>query len=688
MTPRATSHAGSDKADAGTKQAARRAALLRPQHVRFLSLQRAAGNGAVSRLVADKPRSPSHEPPVTVSRFAATALSGPTEWAKDTKKVTRPGEGVSGGVYILHSDPDSEIPRVVVKPIFGERADAQKETAEQLVFADRALAMLGISSPVSRPVQAKTPEFDQLLELVTPAAPKAAPENAPEPIKNSFKHVSAAESFVVMSEVPKGRSLASMAKSAGTDRGASRALYDIVFSHSFLVQLGRVAVGDMLVGNNDRLTGLTETGSRPMNLGNLMVSAANSGSQLFAIDTTAVLGQFDPKKVLSHGTGSRTMTGTWVNPKREMEGSGQGGIDRMLDAFFHVLINFVRDGVKPLGGHRGPVASPADMMENTYQANRSKYLASVQIGWDDALIKIFELVNTTEGRQKMKGLAGEFAGSRGGADLKKTTFKTNAMYLAGIGAGKGHDESSQDAYAYAARKWAQDLPKTDLVLPGDDLHWNQARVPTSALSADLSEGIPGLPESQRLKEPYDIVGMDQQSYEYHKPSVDDIAGKVRDVKGNADQMGTKKRLFKGEVTRNRSQAIKFVAESFLVGLGSTRAVATAGKGLFLMEQIKLAVGNKLTSNQASMLLSNLTYARDVSGGNKAQLKQYSSTLRDAIKGVGGLKKYPYSKNLVTMLGKLLVRTDAAIERNERGMQVVNPNLLERLLQTAVDTPGQ
>lgn len=57
-----------------------------------------------------------------VHRFPATALSAPQAWSQLTGSVFRPGEGLSGGVYILSPKTPGPISKVVVKPIWSENA--------------------------------------------------------------------------------------------------------------------------------------------------------------------------------------------------------------------------------------------------------------------------------------------------------------------------------------------------------------------------------------------------------------------------------------------------------------------------------------------------------------------------------------------------------------------------------------
>jgi hypothetical protein len=409
----------------------------------------------------------------------------------------------------------------------------------------------------------------------------------------------------------------------------------------------------------------------------MMVSAANGGPELFAIDATAVLGAFDPSEVMKSGSGSKTMQGGLFNTKNEMTkvGDERVGPGALLDAFFKSLINQVRAGTKALGGHRGGAPTgPGDILQTTYFGNRSRYLASFEEGWNEGLIRIHNLVSTSEGRQQMRGL---FAGLEGGDDLRKTTLKTNAMYLAGLATGKSHEEAAVEPGVYAARKWAQELKATDLVLPADEFHWNQARVPHGALSADLDD----LPSLVGAKDIRSVYGAEKWT-SYNVQMFDKLAASIRAAKTEAEQFGSKRRFGRGEVTRNRTVAGRFLAESQAAAIGAIRAGAIAGRSVFLFQQVQVALSGKMSPNQATAMLQNLSFARTTSRPMQTQLRQFASTLSDAGAGVGKMKRFKWRETTAQALVDAASFAGEAGERLDKGVAAYDPAPLEQLLEAA------
>jgi hypothetical protein len=422
-------------------------------------------------------------------------------------------------------------------------------------------------------------------------------------------------------------------------------------------------------------------GTRRINLGNLMVSAVNGESSLFAIDTTAVLGAFNPSEILSYGSGSRSMMGVF-SAKKELQ-QGPGGL---LDAVFKMIIQTVRSGTKVMGSHRGPVPpSPADVLETTFNGQRSKLLSSFESGWDDALVRIYALVSSSEGRQQMRGVMGAFKEGEGAGDLRKTTLKTNALYLGAMAGGKNHDEAVVAPQVYNARKWIQELNPVDLVLPGDEFHWNQASVPRSALSAGLDD-LPSLPGPTNYARVYGGGGT--RYYNYDKAKFDAMATSIRSAKAEAENIGTKKRLFRGDVARNRTVAGRFLAEAAAVSIGGIRAGGTAGRGGHLLQQLQLVLTGPVTPNQAADLLRKLKVTQSNAGPLRAQSRQFISTLNDAAAGVAAIKAYKWGADVAAAMRNVVEFLQEVDEKNRLAFQTANPNLLERLLERAAAAPGK
>lgn len=610
-----------------------------------------------------------------VHRFPATALAGPIGWKGHAPTVKRPGEGASGGVYILESKDDDGIKRVVVKPVFGVRGDGIKEDAEQLVFGDRALReLMGIKTPMSRPVQRGTPEFGELMELCLPKAPseptKTGDPTTDRQLAESFIHLSQAKSFVVMSEVPEAKSLGSMVRKAGTDRQSARALYDMVFSHEFLAQLGRMTAADMLIGQSDRLGGGKQ---RKVNLGNIMVSAANGERSLFAIDTTAVLGKFNPSTILANGSGSRTMD-SWGSAKNELE-LGPGHV---VDEFFLYVTAKLKEATKSFGRHRGEAQGPGELLESTYQRNRSSIVASFETGWQDALTQIFALVRTEEGRHQMRDMTEGYKDTPGGSELQKQTLKTNALYLAGRVEGKSHEESAREAYEYALRQAVQRFDLARLVPPSDGIHSLLARVPKGALSADLPDGLQSLPPADEITS-MAIARGNGRFNTYLEPQFQQVAESVARARNEAAGFGTKSGR-KGEQLTNRAQAGTFLAECYALGIGAIRMVATAGQSFLFLEDIKSLASTNLSSAHASMALSRFHFAQGNLGPTTVQLRNYAKSLGSAAGGVRDLRKYRARKQLAEQLERVERHVTAAIEHFDQQAKLLDLDLIENLLK--------
>lgn len=605
-----------------------------------------------------------------VHRFPATALAGPIGWKQYQPSVRRPGEGVSGGVYILESEQDGDPTRVVVKPVFGTRGDGAKEDAEQLVFADQALrSLIGVQTPMSRAVNKGSKEFDELLELCLPKAPSGPRPGADAQETSAFVHLSQAKSFVVMSEVPKAKSLSSMVNSAGTDRRSNRELYDLVFSPDFLSQLGRVTVGDVLLGNNDRVVGR-------LNLGNIMVSMAEGERSVYSIDTTAILGEFKLSDFKTYGTTAKMLMG---HDSTKSIVNNPGGV---LDDVFATIVNRLRNNTKGLGRHRGATAGPADLVESTYKANRASLLASFEIGWDDAMARIFELVHTQEGRHKMRDLVGGFEGKPGGDEIQKTSLKTNAMYLAGRAQGRSHEEANADPYAYALRRQLQAFDVAELVFPPDGFHSLLAQVPRAALTADLPDGLASLPKPDEMSGVRSSSRSDSRFHSYDKEKFNSVADAVARAKVEAAGFGTKAGR-KGEQLTNRAQAGRFLAECYGLGIGAARGVALAGQGVLFFGKVRDATGTKMKPNHASELLTKLVTAQSNVGPTKAQLRNYARSLEAAAEGVLEMRQYRGRKELAKHLTSMAGLATDATAYYEAQIQQLNLNLLEHLLQGMV-----
>jgi len=604
--------------------------------------------------------------PDEIHRFPATALSaGPVDWSGETTSVFRPSGGVSGGVYILTStDTDGGIKKVVVKPIFGASGIGAKETGESLSFGDKALSsLLGISTPTSRPVKGGSAEFAQLVQVCSPHQP-AKPEPDTEGA-DMWQPLSAAKSFVVMGEVP-GTSVASLADKAATDPASMNALYRSVLDEDFVADMGRVSVGDILIGNNDRMV------AGAMNLGNIMVAMSEGRSKLWAIDTNAVLGKnFNPNEVVKKGSTSSTMQGGFENAKSNLKAGG--GRER-IEGFYEILIRRMKaaDPAK-LPGDTGP--SAVETFEMYYRASSARLIAAFELGWDTALVDIFALLNTKEGRAKMKSLTDEAKDTEAEDDLSYTALKLNAGYLASKALGDDDDKASEDLGALAAAKYLATFDPTSIMFPADEFHHTAAKIPSGdAYSADLAhpDSLPPAAKISQVK----------RGIRYDEAKLADIGVGVANAKAELAGLGTKSKgrgKGKKEQPRNRTVAGTFVADTYLVGAGSYRASAAVHRLTELVDSVVLATGGNLKPSNAKAAIPGAKAAVTFTPMLEANLQAYSRVLRDDAKAVGKIKKYDRRADLAGKLTDAAANADDMLARLDKQVKLKNPSMLVEIL---------
>lgn len=403
-----------------------------------------------------------------VHRYPATAMSAPVAWHAQTGDVIRPGAGASGGVYIMVSnDPASPVRKAVAKPVFGKTAMGE-ESAEQLVVSDRILGgLLGLKAPQSRIVKKGTPEFAELVATCQhkqPPAPVIDP-NAMDQTQY-WKPLAQAESFVVMSEVPNATSMQGMAENAANDRAGTADLIRTVFNPKFLRDLGKLMIGDMLVGNPDRLLFGAD------NIGNVMVSMQNGSGELHAIDTTAYLAKSSkPSDYEVFGNSSKSVKDMMTQ-----------GPEPRLDRFFAVIVNQMQVHAKPpANGAQGPPPKPMwQIIEEGYARVKPKALGFYQQGWDDGLAVAMTLAGQNGDEYMDMGMD-----KIEGKNVSKAGLKANAAYLAGRAGGGSHDDGLARSAAINLSEWARSFDRTVLSPPGDALNADRFVPPSKhILSAD------------------------------------------------------------------------------------------------------------------------------------------------------------------------------------------------------------
>lgn len=609
----------------------------------------------------------------SVRRFPRTALAGAIDWGALTRSVFRPGEGASGGVYILTSkQPHPDVPKVVVKPVMGMSGLGTKETGEQMVFGDKFLAqMFGISTPVSRVVARNSPEFATLLKLCEPHAPKKPQPQPGEDEDDKWQPLSAAKSFVVMSEVPEGKSIGSMAEKAAEGGKGSADLYRTVFDDVFLSRLGQLCIADLLLGNDDRMV------AGAMNLGNIMVSMTGDRPTLFAIDTNAVLDKFNAADIVSNGSTSSTMAGRSDTKKHFANGPGY-----YLDGFFEVVTDRIRKTAKKPSGEQKTDGrmEPADLIWSTYQANRQSYLASFEFGWQDALITVNSLANSKQGRKQMRGMARQYAGTEGADQLNTKSLQANAMYLGAMAEGKSHEEAAQDPATYAALKQLQQFDPMSVLIPTDDHFWSVARVPSSALSADLDD-LPGLPAAREITK---AVPRGQRFYAYDEPEFSKLSARLATAKTGAASMGNKSRgvFKKGEQPRNRTLAATFLVSSYQLGTGAIRALGLTGTMYKALETAAIAVAGKPDKKNAAAVLGRVDFIKNYLPMAEDNLNSYRKSVEEAAGNVEKMKRYKDRQELAKVLRQVTKYLDDGRSAFASDKKTQNPNLLLNVLKSA------
>lgn len=603
----------------------------------FMALQRLAGNSAVNTMIAKSGLAAPPRPPVPVQRFPSTVLTSPTKWSEYTADVERPGEGASGGIYILKSsEEDPAIPKVVVKPVFGENAAQVVESGAQITFGDRALKELfGINTPQSRSVAQGSAEFDELVEL---CGPKAPPKPTGGMAAEKWKGLDEAKSFVVMSMVPKGESLQGLVKGASKDPKALQQLHTALFADSFLTQLGKLCVGDMLIGNDDRIN------QRAMNLGNVMVSTGSEGGpELWAIDTNSVLGEYNPQDVLAFGSASGNLTGS-------MSTSGQLklGPEQMLDRVFEYVVGALRKQPKTEG--EDLQMTPADLVDLTYQSGHDKYVGSFAKGWREGLHAVQQLAESKPGRSRMKSITGRAKGEQGGENVRYLTMKLNAMYMAGRGRGDSHQETGQKTAAYAALKQLNETDPGSVRQPDDGYSWTTARVPgKEALSSQLTS-IAALPPPTEIR---DLVP-NAKKFDHDQSKYEAMMASAQNAKDEVDQLGTKRRgaFKKADQTRNRVVAGRFVAEAYELAASGIRKVTAVKDVDQTVKRLEIAAHGRINPSLAPGAVAHAEVLAAYVPELRRDLGEYADQLRTAKSGVAQMSRYVLAPELAKALADI------------------------------------
>jgi hypothetical protein len=584
----------------------------------------------------------------TAHRFPATWNTSPVPWGPMTSSVFRPGEGASGGVYILTSNDNAgPVKKAVVKPVFGSNA-LGKETGQQLQFSDVALAkLLGLRAPESKIVKGGS-EFKDLVNVCKPHQPAPLPGE-------TVQQLADAESFVVMSEVPNGTSIASLADKAPTNKQASADLYRTVFDPMFLSELGRLCIGDLMLGNQDRIV------LGAMNLGNVMLSMQDGRGQLAAIDTTAKL----PKAVAPKdwvGAGG-SIGGFNTNKSAMAKGPGD-----VLDGFFEVLVSRLENGTPADAG-----SNPTwQLIQTVYKNNRDRFLSDFDYGWNDALITALSLADD---QKRLDSLTEGYDDE----DVTSSTLKANLAYLGAHAEGKSHGESIGRSIAITASAWVSSLDSARLVPSGsDELAAKQVGVPTGKVIDAEVVPMPSLPLGKHFT--YLANGHGGPLSERDYASFDKFATRITNARGEISQSvsATKERRSKPfgpkvALPRNRGVVSEYVVHSAAMAAGGSRMADAAAYTARLAEDAQPLLTADYRGNEAAPVKQFLTRLGASVPVLATEITAYRRQLTQAVATIPKTK-HGDAKALAAAITNIDVYLDKAVE----GLSAVKDMKLQRM----------
>jgi hypothetical protein len=208
----------------------------------------------------------------TVQRYTMASMSqpGPINWQQETTSVTRPDEGVSGGVFFFHSDEE-----VVVKP--------ERDSSPSAVRAlEKTLQGANVPTAASLRIVAQgSPEAGAIKQ--TMLSKPGIPADKKPGLAN---YLDGAAAIMVLPKVG-GKSLSSLLRKAQTQSQVDE-LLGIIERPKILNQIGRMSLVDAFMANEDRLNAFfSQLGIEgKYNLGNIMISA-DENSDATAIDNAA-----------------------------------------------------------------------------------------------------------------------------------------------------------------------------------------------------------------------------------------------------------------------------------------------------------------------------------------------------------------------------------------------------------------
>jgi hypothetical protein len=630
-----------------------RRAVMRPADV--LAMQGLVGNRATTSLLN----------PTPIQRFPASALSTPVKWSTPAPDVFRPSVGMSGGVYILTAkEPKPDIAKVVVKPVYP--GTQNEETGETLQAGDRMMSMLGIHAPTSRVIRVGTPEYKDLQSVIRPFQPPAPQVTKGKKIKGAqdWWDVSEATSYIVMSEVPNARSAQSFAEKAATDQQAHRDLHSTLFSNSFIDDLARLAVGDLLIGNPDRIT------FGKMNLGNIMISVQQGRGTLYAIDTGAYLPKARPPSELISKGGEG---GGFWDTKRNVENP-----DEIVGDFYKFMISTMEDAGTKANAQGANAVPPWKVFEQTYQQQQAQILARFRQTWNATLGEVSTALATKKSRDDAKALTGEYKGTLGEQSLSYTTLKANALYLTGRSKGETHQESAGTAAAYTAFKQLQEVNPSEYDEQDTDplSPWRAAGIPTSSMFSSDEPPLYGLPPTSSIEDVSKASGSDPWM---NQGRFDNVRRQVEAVRDNVMDLGTKRRKGR-EVSRNRVQAGRYVTGAFMEALGGKRASYRLGRLTKDVDTLSYLTGGKLGKEKLNWAATLGSALVERAPRLTRRVANFGESVAEEGKNVKKIKKYSDAQGVGGWLEKLGQAFDSGATNRQQEIQNKKPAELIQALE--------
>ncbi|HEY4332447.1 MAG TPA: DUF4157 domain-containing protein, partial [Ilumatobacteraceae bacterium] len=573
----------------------------------------------------------------SVHRFPATALRSPVPWRTATASVFHPAVGASGGVYILTSKtPEEGIAKVVAKPVFGANAAQTKETGESLAFGDKVLSsVLGIKVAQTKVVKSRTPEFNHLVAVTKPHQGKPRPEE-----ESTFKPIEQSESFLVMSEV-KGDNIRSMAKKSATDKTSGDVLTRTLFGTDFLMDLGKLCVGDILLGNEDRIV------FNKMNLGNIMLAVKDGKGTLTAIDTSTVLPKrAQPKNVATAGTNAG---GGFANAKSHME-SGPRGV---LEEFFKFVTSDIQSGIPQDAQDQGDPMWK--MFENQAKVHFDAHLAAFSFGWESALAEITALAGNDKQISALK------EGTNDDENVSTATLKQGINYIANRNKGKDHQTSTNESMGAVVAQWARQVNTKNLPPPslGDVLGPGVLRVPGSEARKAEYNHPPSLWDPKRIENNF-MNPQILRTREDAPAAIDAVKRRVPAVHQEVNAaVGTKTKRSLGlvgkkkEVETNRGQLAHFVVDTEAVAVGSLRLTVSGRNLMLISDQLEAAAGAQYDGNDGAPVADVLNATAHAAELVNHDAASYSAALQQAHAAISAssYRKHETAAAMDTMLTK-------------------------------------